>query len=162
MNFLINSYAWSPAIVSVLSLGWVLLRFPYFKSNPKILIYLGVFVIGYFLFNLYTTQHIVNAADCPRPLAIATGGCTLLGQDVTSSLQTFLVVPWFGIGIVPLGGGLLITGIVLLSGWLTVLKVFGLLCLAYVLFSAYKQVKSPTMPATGPDSETPAQVIDPN
>lgn len=160
MNFLISSYAWSPAIVCVFSLGWLVLRFSYFKSNPKLLIYLGVFIIVYFLCNLFSIQYIVKAAHCSQPLAIATQGCTLMGQDVTGSLQSFLVIPWLGIGIIPLGGGLAVIGIVMMFGWLAVFKVLGLLCVVYLIITAYKVSKHPVTPVNESAPEITSEVAD--
>jgi hypothetical protein len=135
MNTLISFYAWSPIIFTAVSLGWVAFYYTYAKSNPKILLIVGLFLIVYFVANLYSSSLLIKAANCERIDAGSAEGCTLLGQDVTSGLYTFMVLPWFGILVI--GAGILFigAGLVLMFGWSVLLKVFGYSILALFILA---------------------------
>lgn len=125
MNNLISFYAWSPSIFAFLSMGWVLFYFSYAKNNPKVLVIIGVCLIVYLAVNLYSSGILIEAANCQRMDAGSAEGCTLLGQDVTSGLYNFMVAPWFGMFAISAGFLFISTGLVLIIGWMPILKAAG-------------------------------------
>ena len=132
MNTLITWYAWSPIIFSFGSIIWVLLNRDYTKSNPKILIFIGIFIGIYFIFNFISSSWIGKAANCTRFDAGSTEGCTLFGKDISKGLYTYKVLPWFIPLIIPVVLVYIISGLASLFSWIIILKGFG-----YFLFGLF-------------------------
>lgn len=136
MNTLISIYAWSPLTISAIAVVWAIYYRGFVKNHPWILVAIGVFIVVYFFFNLFSASWISKAANCTRFDAGSAEGCMLYGQDVSKSMYNFAVLPWLGILILPVGGYFIAGALIVMFGWINFFKIFA----AVIFFLALIQV----------------------
>ena len=138
MNFILNMYAWSPAIAAVISLLLIVVYRNYVSSNPKILIITGLGIAIFFALVVFSSTTIGKIAHCESLDEGSVRGCMLLGRDVSEGIQTVFMSGWFGVLIVPIAFVVCFSGVVMVFGWVGLLKSIGLLFVATLITAFIK------------------------